>query len=940
TAITGLVMAGIMFFMTHNPVWAAMPLVATLATTIPLLVRSPPKPWFTGVVGLDDAADPVLTPNSRWELQGATELVAALARRLIADSLPTQGPLPALQVPPETGWEWARFAPLPRSTEPGLTAQVTAGGLLIQVAAHWPVRPTPVTLRNHLPKESGPPGTVNQLLVRDAGLGLVAARGQTGIFLTALALGPTPLEEQIRQLITSGAPHRASPTRFPLTSSQIQAAWQANLRPPLGFSPHQEACSLDLVQDGPHALVAGTSGSGKSEFLRALILAEAVSAPPNQLAIVGLDHKGGATFRDLEHLPHVVGVATDLDAAGTARVLTSLEAELANRERLLERESVASWGELTPGERPARLLVVVDEFRILLDALPEASGRLERLAAQGRSLGMGLILATQRPAGAVSAQLRANLALRICFRVASEADSMDLLGNGSAARIDPELPGTCIVATAGKPAWTIRVSLAPPPQRRCSLPAAWPHHWEEPPTAINEPAALVGEINTAAQQIGAKPPPAPWCPPLPEQVSATQLIARNHSRVVLGLADLPAQQTQTELDWDPASGHLAILGGPKSGRTTAALTVAAGLTAAGVVTHVVTHQPAAFTALAGAECLGSVIGATDPDRLAELLSHWEPEPQALILDAATELEGWAVPAQSRSLLDTLVGSSLAPGAHLVVTGPPKPARWLSQCPHRLVLPVTALTDDLVLGVPKEMAHTRHLPGRACYLNGDTAVTVQVAWPSDTIAPSPHRLAPPHRVLELPAKVTAGDLPPDSSGNTIWVGLGGPLGTPLALPVSPGHPIAIIGPPGSGRSTTLAHLHRRLEQAGRHTFCAAGNAARSWLQVLEALEAGAIALVDDLETMPGPAPLQLPTHGTLITACNTATAAALRPPVPLLQAHPLGVILWPDYPGSATAFGLGRSAVARLELTGPRRPDPPGRGRLVIGSSSFPVQLTR
>jgi S-DNA-T family DNA segregation ATPase FtsK/SpoIIIE len=707
--------------------------------------------------------------------------------------------------------------------------------------------------------------------------------------------------------------------------------------------------TIDLAADGPHALVAGTSGSGKSEFLRALMLAEAVTTPPDRLAIVGLDHKGGATFRDLENLPHVVGVATDLDAAGTARVLSSLEAELAARERLLERHGVAAWRDLDQADRPARLLVIVDEFRTLLDALPEAQARLERLAAQGRSLGMGLVAATQRPAGAVSAQLRANLALRICFRVAGEADSMDVVGNASAAQIDPAAPGTCVLATAGREPTALRVRLVPPPPRRPARPARWPDHWGDPPPAPPDVGALVEAVAAAAAAAGAAPPPAPWRPPLPRRLELADLVgfAPAHARpphVLLGLADLPEAQTQVPLTWDTATGHLAILGGPRSGRTTGALTAAAGLAAAGWPTHVITHEPAAFAALAGLPTLGAVVEAGDADGIAELLATLRAGRHALVADAAAELEGLATAGASRPLLEALTQGSLAPGAVLALTGPPKASRWLAACPHRLILATPGAVDDLALGVPRDMAGARHIPGRACYLGGGSAWLVQLAVPGaigavGQLATGPPPVKPPALVLPLPRRVSPEDLPPTSPGGPVWIGLGGAYATPVALTLEPGRPVAIVGPHGSGRSTALLRLHERLQSAAWPVHFTTPAQGATWHEVLSALTAGAVALVDDLETMPPPAPPVLPATGTLIASYTTAAAAAFRPPTQLFHAHPRGVVLWSGQAGSSAVFGPGRLGLPAVELVGPRRAEPPGRGRMVVGGQSYPVQLS-
>jgi S-DNA-T family DNA segregation ATPase FtsK/SpoIIIE len=921
-AVSSLVMCGLMYLVTRNLMWSLMPLAGVLASVLPGLMRRHRQPWFEGVGGLDPEAPSPFPDCPTVELIGRSGPVAALTRRLVAGAAPELA-FRAEGCPSEPDWAWTRFLPTPPPSTPAITLRPTSSGIRLEAPA------------------SGR-ANVKRLVVRDAGLGLMAARGQDGTAYKAVGWGTEAMEDLARGWAADagGAP---PPAAIATTPREIAASWQVGAMEPVGFTATGEPVTINLATAGPHALVAGTSGSGKSEFLRALILAEALATPPDQLAVVGLDHKGGATFRDLEHLPHVVGVATDLDAQGTARTLTSLEAELASRERLLEEAGVTGWHELPPGRRPWRLLVVVDEFRTLLDSLPAAEGRLERLAAQGRSLGMGLILATQRPAGAVSAQLRANLALRFCFRVATEADSLDVLGTADAAAIDPATPGVCIVATAGRLPVRFRVRRLPPPPRRSAVPVSWPEAWAAPTPATPQTSRLVDAISQAAANGGLKPPEAPWRPPLPDRLTLVHT-DRHHDLVPLGLADLPQLQRQEPLVWDPKRGHLAILGAPRSGRTTAALAAAAGLAQANWATHVVTHRADLFAGLTGLPAFGGVIDARSAERVTELINLLGGQPhdtkRALVVDAATEIEALGSAALGRPLLDALTGGALAPGAAVVVTGPAKPARWLSACPYRLVLATAEVTDDYALGIPRELASARTTPGRACFLGPEAAFLTQIALtPADLLTrQAVVPLAPPPRVLDLPDRVDSSDLPPNLDPAMIWVGLGGAYGTPLALPVTPGRTIGLIGPHGSGRSTALAAIHRALSHAGRPATLFGSSAKREWNQIGEALSSGQVVLVDDVESVAGTCPSQMPAAGTLVAAFTTTTAASFRPPANLLHANPLGVLLWPSHPGSASAFGpLARSSMA-LESGPFGAAEPPGRGRLVDLGRSHAIQL--
>ena len=228
----------------------------------------------------------------------------------------------------------------------------------------------------------------------------------------------------------------------------IGRAWRRttggpSLAIPLGVGTGRRTVAVDLVADGPHALVAGTTGAGKSELLTTLVLALALTHPPDRLAILLVDFKGGTGLGPVAGLPHVLEHVTDLDAAHARRILAGLRAELRRRECVLAAAGVRDLVDLDPTApgTPPRLLVVVDELRALTEDVPDAAAALTRIAAQGRALGVHLVLATQRPAGAVGADLRANVALRIALRVTDQADSTDVLDAPDAARIDPAAPG-------------------------------------------------------------------------------------------------------------------------------------------------------------------------------------------------------------------------------------------------------------------------------------------------------------------------------------------------------------------------------------------------------------------------------------------------------------------------------------------------------------------
>lgn len=225
-----------------------------------------------------------------------------------------------------------------------------------------------------------------------------------------------------------------------------------SLTAPVGRSL-EHVVHLDLRADGPHALVAGTTGSGKSEFLRAWICSLARDALPSEVTFVLIDYKGGAAFRECVELPHVVGMLTDLDASLAERVLISLAAEVRWRERELARAAVRDLHELEAlGETTfPSLVIVIDEFATLVRDVPEFVNGVIDIAQRGRSLGIHLILATQRPSGVITDAIRANTNIRICLRVTDADDARDVVGTAEPAHIDSSIPGRAYLRIGHRP---------------------------------------------------------------------------------------------------------------------------------------------------------------------------------------------------------------------------------------------------------------------------------------------------------------------------------------------------------------------------------------------------------------------------------------------------------------------------------------------------------
>lgn len=340
---------------------------------------------------------------------------------------------------------------------------------------------------------------------------------------------------------TGGLPDAVSLLDLPAASSGVLSAIFA-----VGEGGPVE---VDLVRDGPHALVGGTTGSGKSELLVSWLLALTDGRSPDEVALLLFDFKGGAAFDPLADLPHVRGLVTDLDGSDIDRATAALGAELRSREARLRQAGARSADEMP---QLGRLVIVVDEFAAMLAERRELHDVFVDIAARGRSLGVHLVLCTQRPAGVVRDSLAANCALRISLRVVDRGDSIAVVNDDSAARIPRTAPGRCVVSLHGEPAFPVQVAAVArddvPDQvaRRSTWPA---------PAAIG------------------------WLPPLPKRLPLESLPVRTHpDSVRIGLIDLPESQSQPLAEWIPSvDGALLVVGAAGSGRSTAMRTVAAEL---------------------------------------------------------------------------------------------------------------------------------------------------------------------------------------------------------------------------------------------------------------------------------------------------------------------------------------------------------------------------
>ena len=416
--------------------------------------------------------------------------------------------------------------------------------------------------------------------------------------------------------------------------------------------------AIDLVRDGPHGLVAGTTGAGKSELLQTLVASLAVANRPDAMNFVLVDYKGGSAFKDCVHLPHTVGMVTDLDAHLVERALRSLSAELRRRERVLAAAGVKDAEDYVAllgrePERPPlpRLLIVIDEFASLARELPDFITGLVNIAQRGRSLGIHLILATQRPAGVVSAEIRANTNLRIAMRMTDAAESRDVLDAPDAARIGRSTPGRAYVRLGPAsllPFQAARVGGPRRDPRRHEVAEPWateivwsdlgrpaperPGRTQADEAGETDLSAVVAAVRAAAERHGVAAQPAPWLAPLPAALVLDDLPAPGPAAgaalppVPYGLADLPAEQAQRPVVVDLATlGHLHVIGSPRGGRSQTLRTIAGALarahSCADLHLYGIDCGNGALHALADLPHCGAVVGHTEVERLVRLLAR-------------------------------------------------------------------------------------------------------------------------------------------------------------------------------------------------------------------------------------------------------------------------------------------------------------------------------
>ena len=396
----------------------------------------------------------------------------------------------------------------------------------------------------------------------------------------------------------------------PPTAQKIISTWQKSK----GYSTDigvgdQGVYTLDLVKDGPHGLVGGTTGSGKSEFLRSLVAGLATHNDPTRLNFILIDFKGGAAFKACERLPHTIGTISNLDEQLANRALISLEAEMERRQRLFAAagegvDNITEYLATNPPEPMPRLLLVIDEFAMLAKDFPDVLSSLVSVGAVGRTLGVHMILATQRPAGVVNNDILANTNLRVALRVQSKEDSSNVIEVPDAASIERSQMGRAYIKLGQTDITPIQTALvtgfsgvverAPIELRSTNIfgvpeaPQALP---KPKKTDANDLDNLIDAIIKAGTEQGVGQPRKVWPNALGERVplagftnpdddpetadtDTLDIGAVQGTTVFFALADIPHEQRQIPQGWDMERSNLLMVGAPGSGTSTSLISLA------------------------------------------------------------------------------------------------------------------------------------------------------------------------------------------------------------------------------------------------------------------------------------------------------------------------------------------------------------------------------
>lgn len=684
-------------------------------------------------------------------------------------------------------------------------------------------------------------------------------------------------------LVGIGDPCRIDPAR----------TWQGrtvgrHLRVPIGRGDDGEPVELDLKEAahggmGPHGLCVGATGSGKSELLRTLALGLVATHSPDVLNLALIDFKGGATFLGFERLRHVAAVITNLadEAHLVSRMRDALSGEMNRRQEILRTAgnlaNVTVYEEARAAGAPLAplpvLLIIVDEFSELLARQPDLAEMFVAIGRVGRSLGMHLLLASQRLDEGRLRGLETHLSYRICLKTFSAAESRAVLGTADGYDL-PNTPGMALLKTADGDLIRFRSSYVSAPvvaQVReigestsiptvfTAAPVGMRRDDEDKPHAETSGASVLdvvlnglSDAGTSAHQV--------WSPPLSASPTLDHVFACGGRlaplNVPIGLVDRPFDQRSDQLivDLGGAGGNVAVVGGPRAGKSTALRSLVLALAA--------THSPEAVQiygldfgggTLAATRALphvGAVAGRFESDLARRIVTQlesmvWQRESR-LRRDGAHAMfdggfadayghvflviDGWAAARAELEGLEesvtALAGQGLAVGVHIVVAS----SRWADLRPALKDRIATRI--ELRLGDPAESEMDRgrarglldRPPGRGVTREG---LELVIALPrldgvptvvdlDDALHTAAHQLRTRHGDLMappvhlLPATVGLDTVTAHTGAATstrIPIGVGDDDLQPLAVEFDRQPHLIVLGESECGKTATLRTLCR-------------------------------------------------------------------------------------------------------------------------------------
>ncbi len=382
--------------------------------------------------------------------------------------------------------------------------------------------------------------------------------------------------------------------KLPIMENWLTRESSKTLAVPIGLKGKEDISVLNLHEKahGPHGLLAGTTGSGKSEFLQTYILSLAIHYHPHEVAFLLIDYKGGGMAQPFENMPHLLGVITNIEGSKnfSARALASIKSELKRRQRLFDKYKVNHINAYTDlykqdkaDEPLPHLFLISDEFAELKTEEPEFIRELVSAARIGRSLGVHLILATQKPGGIIDEQIWSNARFRVALKVQDADDSREILKNGDAASITVTGRGYLQVgnnevyelfqsAWSGAPyledttesedevAFVTDLGLIPLSDVSTTR--------RKKKSGKTEIGAVVQEIISVQQNMGVKQLNSPWLPPLEARLSRKQYTEQEEGYIPLALMDEPEKQSQTVYDYElMEDGNIGIFGSSGYGKS-------------------------------------------------------------------------------------------------------------------------------------------------------------------------------------------------------------------------------------------------------------------------------------------------------------------------------------------------------------------------------------